>query len=165
MKRYSAIAIIVAATATLCLSQVTITIGTATTAQGGAVFTTGVFVSSAPAASQPATSPAATSQAASKPAAGWAALFADEAWYKKQAGEEKTFSGKLESVTPPEISTLQRDSYYKLGDRTVYTGGKKVDALDKLVGKAVEIRGKAYDISLEGKGVSEIWPAAVREKP
>ena len=91
-------------------------------------------------------------------------LFADENWYKQQKGEEQEFTGVLKAIpqNPNEMTTLQRTSLYSLGDRTIYTGAKKVDALDKLVGKKVIIRGKPYDINLEGQRVSEIWPGAVR---
>jgi hypothetical protein len=58
-----------------------------------------------------------------------------------------------------------RTSYYRLRDRTVYTGGKKVKALDRLIGKEVEIRGKPVNMELEGQALAEIWPAAVRPTP
>ncbi len=96
-------------------------------------------------------------------AAAWQKLFADEAWYKGQAGAERIFTGKLEGVPVGGPSTLQRNSLYKLGDRNIYTGAKKIPALDALVGKNVEIRGKAVDMNLEGQELKEIWPAEVRE--
>lgn len=101
---------------------------------------------------------------AAAPAAGgeWRNLFADEAWYKGQAGDEQVFTGTLEAVKPPEVSALMRDSLYRLGDRNIYTGAKKIPALDALVGRKVEIRGKAVDMNLEGQNLKEIWPAAVR---
>jgi hypothetical protein len=99
-----------------------------------------------------------------RPAAGeWQKLFADEGWYKNQAGEEQVYTGTLEGVPAGGPSTLQRNSYYKLGDRTLYTGAKKLPALDALVGKKVEVRGKPVDMALEGREISEIWPAEVRE--
>jgi hypothetical protein len=101
-----------------------------------------------------------------RPAAGeWRKLFADEAWYKNQAGQEQVFTGTLEGIPVVEgmVTTLQRDSYYKLGGRTIYTGAKKLPALDQLVGKKVEIRGKPVDMNLEGQNLKEIWPAEVRE--
>jgi hypothetical protein len=55
-----------------------------------------------------------------------------------------------------------RAHFYKLGDRVVFTGGKRNKALDALVGKAVEIRGKAIDQELEGRQLHELWPALVR---
>jgi len=100
--------------------------------------------------------------AASVAPAVWVNLFADEAWYKQQAGEEQVFRGKLEAVAPPQASTLMRNALYKIGDRTIYTGAKKLPALDALAGKTVEIRGKAVDMELEGQAVREIWPGAVR---
>ena len=106
-------------------------------------------------------------EAPAKPAvvpAEWVKVFADENWYKQQAGEEQVFKGKLAGI--PEAggaSTLMRTSYYTLGERTLYTGGKRIQALDALVGRAVEIRGKAVDMELEGQKVREIWPATVRE--
>ena len=102
--------------------------------------------------------PAATAVAAND----WLPLFADQNWYKGQAGAEEVIAGKLESVTPPEISTLQRNSYYKIGARMIYTGAKKLAALDALVGKQVEVRGKLVEMNLEGQHLNEIWPAAVR---
>jgi hypothetical protein len=95
----------------------------------------------------------------------WVSLFADESWYKQQAGEERVFLGKLEAVKPPQISSLMRNSLYKLGDRTIYTGVKKLPALDALVNRRVEIRGKAVDMNLEGQRIREIWPASIRPAP
>lgn len=102
----------------------------------------------------PATQPA---------AAGWTPLFSTEKWYTDQPGNEQEFTGTLEAVPQADVATtLMRTSLYRLGSRSIYTGARKVDALDKLVGKKVVIRGKPYDIELEGQGVSEIWPAAIR---
>lgn len=99
-------------------------------------------------------------------AAPWQELFAGEGWYKGHTEKEHAFRGKLEAVAPRAgIGTLQRSALYKLGDRTIYTGAKKNPVLDKLIGKTIEIRGKPYDIELEGQQVREIWPAAVREVP
>ncbi|MBL8793307.1 MAG: sigma-70 family RNA polymerase sigma factor [Planctomycetia bacterium] len=93
----------------------------------------------------------------------WEKLFENEDWYKQTKGTEQVFKGKLEAIPNADApSTLQRTSYYKLGDRTIYTGAKKVAALDKLVGKEVEMRGKPVDMNLEGQSLKEIWPAAVR---
>lgn len=90
-------------------------------------------------------------------------LFADESWYKNRAGEETVFTGKLEGVKGAGMATtLMRSAFYKLGDRTIYTGAKTVQALDELVGQTVEIRGKAVDMELEGRSVREIWPASVK---
>ena len=96
----------------------------------------------------------------------WQVLFANEAWYKNQPTQEQVFAGTLQAI--PETggaSTLMRTSYYRLGARNVYTGAKKVAVLDALVGKAVEMKGKPWDMNLEGQAVSEIWPAAVRLAP
>jgi hypothetical protein len=91
-------------------------------------------------------------------------LFAEENWYKDQGFHEQEFAGKLEAVPQAGgASTLMRTSYYRLGSRMIYTSGKKVAALDVLVGKNVVIRGKPYYLALEGQAVSEIWPAAIRE--
>jgi hypothetical protein len=119
------------------------------------------------ATSQPASGPAsrATSGPTSGPAAGaaWIKLFADEAWYKQQEGKEQVFGGKLEAVPQSgDAGILMRTSYYKLGSRTIYTGARKVKALDNLVGKKVDIRGKEVLMNLEGQALDEIWPAAVR---
>jgi len=93
----------------------------------------------------------------------WQTLFANEQWYQRQQGAEEVFRGKLEAVpNAGGFTTLQRTSYYKLSARTIYTGAKKVAALDRLVGRQVEIRGKPVDMALEGQEVREIWPAAIR---
>ena len=89
-------------------------------------------------------------------------LFADEDWYKNLPAKEKGLMGKLEAVPQADgVTTLMRTSYYRLGSRMVYTMGKKVAALDALVGKNVVLRGKQYDADLEGQAVHEIWPAGV----
>ncbi|MBM4037630.1 MAG: hypothetical protein FJ290_03870 [Planctomycetes bacterium] len=93
----------------------------------------------------------------------WQPLFEKEGWYQQQAGKEIVFRGRLEAVKDADRpSTLMRTSYYRLGDRTVYTGAKRVAAVDALVGKEAEIRGKAVDMELEGQSLREIWPAAIR---
>ena len=94
----------------------------------------------------------------------WVTLFADQGWYKGQKGDEQIFRGKLEGLQPPGIGTLMRNAHYKLGDRTIYTGAKKIAALDAFVGQDVEIRGKPVDMSLEGQNLKELWPAAVRPR-
>jgi hypothetical protein len=117
------------------------------------------------AACVPLVLPAATNTPPAHPAvaaAEWQKLFAEEAWYKNQRGSETNFSGTLEAVQPPMASTLMRTSLYKLGGRSIYTGPRRVPALDALTGKQVVIRGKAVDMALEGQTVREIWPAAVR---
>jgi hypothetical protein len=93
----------------------------------------------------------------------WQDLFAGENWYRNQPGAERVFSGKLVGLAPAGETALQRTSHYRLGDRTIYTGARKLPALEALVGKSVEIRGKAVDMALEGQNLKEIWPAAVRE--
>jgi hypothetical protein len=94
----------------------------------------------------------------------WRKLFADEKWYKDEKGEEQVFNGKLEKIPDAGgASALMRTSFYKLGERTVYTGGKRNRALDALLGRAVEIRGKAVEMELEGRKLREIWPATVRK--
>ena len=99
-------------------------------------------------------------------AAPWQKLFENEEWYKGQAGKEETFTGTLEAVKGAGgPSILMRTSFYRLGERTIYTGARKVKVLDELVGKKVEIRGKAVDMELEGQNLKEIWPAAVRLAP
>jgi hypothetical protein len=104
---------------------------------------------------------------ASQPAglAGWIRLFADEDWYKRQAGPERLFTGELKAIKVDRdmATTLQRTSYYSLGPRTVYTVAKRVAALDALIGKVVTIRGKVVEMQLEGRGLREIWPGQVRE--
>jgi hypothetical protein len=96
----------------------------------------------------------------------WDALFEKEAWYKDHEGKETVFRGVLKTVPKAGgVSTFQRSTYYKLGERTIYTGAKRVPALDRLADKHVEIRGKAVDFELEGQNVKEIWPAAVRAAP
>jgi len=97
--------------------------------------------------------------------AGWTNLFKNEKWYKNEDCIEQIFKGKLEAIPDAGgFSTLQRTSFYRLGDRTIYTGAKKLPALDRLVGKQVEVLGKPVDLSLEGRNLREIWPAAVRPR-
>jgi hypothetical protein len=108
---------------------------------------------------------AAVALSADAPAGDWQDVYSTEAWYKEFNGKEQVFKGKLEAIPNADgPSTLQRPAYYRLGARTIYRA-KKHPALEKLVGKQVEIRGKPYDINLEGQAVSEIWPAAVRPAP
>jgi hypothetical protein len=133
---------------------------------------TGEFKAAPPPMSKPLWPPSGITppqkgQAGAPPAApakngNWSDLFAGEAWYKQQKGEEQTFTGTLEGVKPAGATTLMRNAQYRLGNRTLYTGAKRVPALDALVGRAVEIKGKAVDMELEGQSVREIWPAAVR---
>jgi hypothetical protein len=143
------------------------------------LFSFGVLVSALPGAAAggppgkdgPKDRPAKGNQDADKPAAKeppgadepWQPLFADQRWYKSARGKEQVFRGKLRAVpNAGGFSTLMRTSYYALGDRTIHTGAKKVAALDRLVGKDVEIRGKPVEMNLEGRFLKEIWPAAVR---
>jgi hypothetical protein len=93
----------------------------------------------------------------------WQKLFADEEWYKQAEGKEQIFRGRLEAVPQgPAIGFLMRTWFYRLGQRSIYTGARKLEVLDRLVGQEVEILGKAVDMALEGRQVKEIWPAAVR---
>ena len=95
---------------------------------------------------------------------GWKDVARNEKWYKEQRdANERTFTGLLEPV--PDAggpSTLQRTRHYKLGDRMVFTAGRKHPALDALVGKRVDVRGKAVDMELEGRQLKELWPGQVR---
>lgn len=104
---------------------------------------------------------------AKPPAAGqvgaWTKLFAEEDWYKRRKGEERSFMGILQAVPGAGgPSTLMRTAHYKLGKWRLYTKAKKHPALDKLVGKGVEIRGKSVEMNLEGRHLQEIWPGSVR---
>jgi len=67
----------------------------------------------------------------------------------------------VEIIADEEFKTLMRPHSYKLGDRFLYPG-RKHNELERLVGKKVEIRGKPYDVELEGQPVREIWPGAIR---
>lgn len=83
---------------------------------------------------------------------------------RQAAGPEQVFTGLLEQLpAPPRFSTLMRSHAYRLGDRKI--AGRRVPALDALVGRQVEIRGKALDMSLEGQDIREIIPAAIRAAP
>ena len=94
---------------------------------------------------------------------GWLELFAQAQWYKNQEGAEQQFTGILEAVPGAGgPSTLMRDAYYRLGQWRVYTGGRKHPALDRLVGRPVQLRGKAVELDLEGQHLREIWPGRVR---
>jgi hypothetical protein len=97
------------------------------------------------------------------PGAGWTQLYADEAWYKRRKGPEKQFSGTLQAVPQAGgASTLMRAAFYRLGRWRLYTAARKHPALDKLVGKPVQIRGKEVRMNLEGRNLQEIWPASIR---
>lgn len=102
--------------------------------------------------------------AAQPPADGWKNLYADEPWYKDYQKPEQVFVGTLQRHKEPAVSTLMRSHRYQLGDRFLYPG-KEHPELEKMVGQPVEVRGKPYDIALEGQAVSEIWPAAIRRQP
>ena len=95
------------------------------------------------------------------PAGEWKKLYADQQWYKNHRQPEQVFTGTLERHKEPEMSILMRPHRYKLGDRFLYPGKEHPD-LEKLVGQKVEVRGKPYDVELEGQAVSEIWPAVIR---
>jgi type 1 glutamine amidotransferase len=86
----------------------------------------------------------------------------DKNYRDKKDVKETSFTGTLEAIPADGVTTTQRASFYKLGDQTIFTGGKKNGAMDALIGKKVEIRGKAVDMELEGKQLHEIWPASVR---
>lgn len=107
----------------------------------------------------PASAPA-SRPAAAKPA-DWTKLHTDEGWYKEHKQTEQVFTGVLQRNKEPEISMLMRSRRYQLGDRFIYPGKENAD-LEKLVGQKVEVKGKPYDVELEGQSVREIWPAAIR---
>jgi type 1 glutamine amidotransferase len=93
----------------------------------------------------------------------WHDLPKDDKTYRENKSKEQNFTGTLESIPDAGgATTLQRASYYKLNDMTVFTNGKKVPALDAMVGKKVDIRGKISDMELEGKQLHELWPVSVR---
>lgn len=93
----------------------------------------------------------------------WTTLFAGKRWYKAQRGKEQIFRGVLRAVpNAGGLTMLMRTSHYRLGKRTIYTGARKHPALDKLVGRFVEIRGKPVDMRLEGQALRELWPGAIR---
>jgi hypothetical protein len=96
-------------------------------------------------------------------AAGYQEVSSGEKWYRDSKEKEQAFTGRLESLpAPAEVGITMRAHFYKLGDRLVFTGGRKNKALDSLVGKNVEIRGKAIDMELEGQQLHELWPALIR---
>jgi len=93
----------------------------------------------------------------------WTKLFADEDWYKRRKGQERSFMGILQAV--PRAggpSTLMRTAHYRLGKWRLYTKAKKHPVLDKFIGKGIEIRGKEVKMNLEGRDLQEIWPGSVR---
>jgi hypothetical protein len=89
----------------------------------------------------------------------WIALSKDEKWYQEKDGKEQVFTGTLEANAGSGKPRLGgRSSPYMLGDHKVYS--KKIQILDDLVGKKVEIRGKEVNFGKWGK---EVWPAEIRE--
>jgi hypothetical protein len=94
----------------------------------------------------------------------WQNVNGGEKWYQDQkAVKEQTFTGTLEAAPAAQgATTLQRTALYKLAGKSVFTGGKKVKALDALVGQKVEIKGKAVKMELEGQNVDEVWVAQIR---
>lgn len=85
--------------------------------------------------------------------------------YRDSKEKEQSFTGTLEALPAPAgVTTTMRAHFYKLGDRMIFTGGKKQKSLDALVGKNVEIRGKIIDSELEGQQLHELWPAMVRPR-
>jgi len=89
-----------------------------------------------------------------------------EKTYRDSKEKEQSFTGTLEALPQPAgvVTTTMRAHFYKLGDRVIFTSGKKVKSLDALVGKLVEIRGKVIETELEGQQLRELWPALVRAK-
>lgn len=94
-------------------------------------------------------------------------LFADQPWYKEQAGKEQTFTGKLlHRPLPPGTGVLGRYNAFSLetteaGKKAtfeVYSGGK-ADLFKPYVNKTVALTGKRVDIEVVGKKHREIWPA------
>jgi hypothetical protein len=94
----------------------------------------------------------------------WVEACGGEGWYKGQEGKEEIFTGVLKANPAAERpSTLMRTHYYVLGEWRVFTGGRRVKALEKLVGRPVRILGKAVEMNLEGQHLKELWPNGVRE--
>jgi hypothetical protein len=91
----------------------------------------------------------------------WTTLWAAEKWYKSAKGKEQEFTGVLKSHKQPAFSTLMRSCRYTLGGRRIYPG-KENPVLEQLVGKKVTIRGKAVEMSLEGRRLKELWVGAVK---
>src|SRR4051794_35869341 len=88
-----------------------------------------------------------------------AELFAKEAWYKGQKGDEKEFVGELQRFKLPEGTAttgryneyrLQMDVNGKKEVRAVYVGGKP-EVLAAYVGKRVKLVGKAVELEVVGR--------------
>ena len=93
-------------------------------------------------------------------------VFASQPWYLQEPAPEQEFSGLLEAIPASHAaSALQRSAFYRLGERTVYTGTARPPALEGLAGQPVVIRGKAVELRLEGALVREIWPGSLRRQP
>lgn len=116
---------------------------------------------------EPATRPASRSATTtSRPTGKWTDIFSGEGWYKNQKGEEEVFAGTLEAVDhsrPAKEPFAARGAFYRLGERSIYTGARRSAVLERLIGKKVEIRGKAQDYIVDKHAAREIWPAAARE--
>jgi type 1 glutamine amidotransferase len=96
-------------------------------------------------------------------AAGFQDVGSGEKAYRDAKVKEQSFTGTLQAIPPATgVTTTMRTYLYELNDQPLFTHGKKNKALDALIGKKVEIRGKAIDMELEGKQLHELWPALVR---
>jgi hypothetical protein len=91
-------------------------------------------------------------------------MFANESFYKEQAGKEETFTGVLSKINRAKgVIGFGRFNpvTLKMADgkvREVYLGGK-LDLLDPYIGKTVKLVGKAVDMEVEGRNHLEIWAA------
>jgi type 1 glutamine amidotransferase len=95
----------------------------------------------------------------------WVDVSKGEKWYQeKKDVKEQTFTGKLLGIpgVAGQVGILQRSHYYKLDDRTIFTGGKRSDRLEKMLGQDVEVRGRVVEQELEGQKLVELWVASVR---
>ncbi len=91
-------------------------------------------------------------------------MFANEGFYKEQAGKEETFTGVLSKINRAKgVIGFGRFNpvTLKMADgmvREVYLGGK-LELLDPYIGKTVKLVGKAVDMEVEGRNHKEIWAA------
>src|SRR5262245_58460268 len=98
-------------------------------------------------------------------------LFAEEKWYKDGAGTAQSFEGVLDWMRgqggiglPSRFHTfrLQWLDGEKLVVRPIYANGKDY-LLSPYVGHRIRLAAKAVGTEIDGKQVTELWPAQLED--